>query len=365
VKRFAQGIESACQRAIVLAASFRARRRPPGDLTQARRVLFVRHDAIGDMIMTTGVFRRLREVLPHVELDVLAAPANSQVLRGLDFIRAVHIHKRGRYREFPRLRRELHAQQYDAVIDGRAIWPKVGTDTAFSILSSGASRRIGIGGKRNEDVYTDRLYPPAGSHFVECMAAMTEPLGIDPREGDWRPVLHIFADERAEAERQWADVPGSGPKLLVNISAGTYHRQWPVQRFDAALRAVRARHPDLRILVIAPPNEFAGAEAIAAVSKSVAAKPTLRGSFALVQQADVVLTPDTSIAHAASAFVTPTVTMMLAGMEMFIPYRTPGRHVVAPVSLLHELSHEPVVEALECVLGQGRDLEPDCLPWIP
>ena len=56
--------------------------------------------------------------------------------------------------------------------------------------------------------------------------------------------------------------------------------------------------------------------------------PSIRDAFALVATADFVFTPDTSIAHAASAFRKPSVVLFVRGKaERWGLYGTPGANV--------------------------------------
>jgi ADP-heptose:LPS heptosyltransferase len=364
VRRLLKRAESVLQRELIRAASLPARRRSPAvDLRRPRHVLIVRHDWIGDMILSTGCFRRIKEAHPHADVDVVAGPSNVAVLDGLPFVRRVFVHRQGDMRGLLRLRRELRAVGYEVALNGRVLRPKLTPDPALVLLASGAARRIGVAGSGADFVYTDPIAPPVGGHFVRHMAALTEPLGIDPDAGDWRPVLHVRADECEAAERQWAAVAGSGRRLLVNISARTSSRRWPDDRFVAALRRLRESAPDVRILVTSPPDEYASALAIGDAVGATAARPLLRDTFALVAASDMVFTPDTSIAHVASAFSTPVVAMFVPGWSGFVPYRTPGRYICATGPTLDTLPVEPVAAALELVYGAGRGLEPECLPF--
>lgn len=353
-KRFLQAIEGAAQRAIIRATTLAGNHRPATDLASARRILFTRHDAIGDMIMTTGVFRRIREDRPDVEIDVLASTANASALEGLPYVSRVFIHKRGNVRGLLRLKPELRARRYDAVLDGRVIWPRVSTDTAFVLAASGAPRRIGIGNRLSDYVYSDRVHPRPDAHMIEYMAALAAPLGVRSNAGDWRPELRTSETERAAAAREWAQASGDGPRLLVNISAGLPVRRWPYDRYVPALRGIRAAFPDLRILVMAPPHEFAEAKAIAdAVNGGVSQAP-LRVAFALVESTDVLLTPDTSIAHAASAFQPLTIALTAVPFaDHFRPWQTPGKVLVAAGQTVADLPVEPVADALRELLARG------------
>jgi heptosyltransferase-2 len=365
VRRVLKRAESVLQRELIRAASVPARvRRRAVDLRQPRHVLVVRHDWIGDMILSTGCLRRISEAHPQAAVDVVASPANAVVLEGLPFVRRVFVHAQGDLRHLLRLRRELRAVGYDAALNGRVLRPKLTPDTALVLLASGAARRVGVVGGGADFLYTDPVSAPPGAHFVRHMAALTEPLGVDPDEGDWRPTLSVRPEEHDAAERQWATVPGTGRRLLVNVSARTRQRRWPDERFVAALARLRSTAPDARALVIAPPEEFERARAVARAADTVAARPLLRETFALVAAADVVFTPDTSIAHVASAFGTSVVVMFVPGWSGFVPYRTPGRYICADGPTLESLPVEPVAAALELVYAAGRrGLEPECLPF--
>ena len=314
------------------------------------------------MILSTGVLRRIKEAHSRADVDVVASPSNAVVLEGLPFVRRVFIHRQGDTRDLLRLRRELRAVGYDAALNGRVLRPKLTPDVALTLLASGAPRRIGVVGGGADFLYTDPVVAAPDAHFVRLMAALTEPLGLDPDAGDWRPALTVHPEEREAAERRWAAAAGTGRRLLVNVAARAQARRWPDEHFVHALRRLRIVAPDLRILVISPPDEYERARAIADAADAAAAKPLLRETFGLVAAADLVFTPDTSIAHVASAFSTPVVVMFVPGWSGFVPYRTPGRYICATGSTLDTLPVEPVAAALELVLGAGRALEPDCLP---
>lgn len=356
--------ETVLQRELIRVASLPARlRRSSVDLRRPRRVLVVRHDWIGDMILSTGALRRIKEAHPQADVDVVASPSNALVLEGLPFVRRVFVHRQGDTRDLLRLRRELRAIGYDAALNGRVLRPKLTPDTALTVLASGAARRIGVAGGGADFLYTDPVVVARDAHFVRHMAALTEPLGLDPEAGDWRPALTIRPSERNAAEGQWAEVARTGRRLLVNISARARPRRWPADRFVEALRQLRAAAPDVRILVISPPDEYESARAIADAVGAAAAKPLLRESFALVAAADMLFTPDTSLAHVASAFSTPIVVMFVPGWSGFIPYRTPGRYICATGRTLDTLPVKPVIAALDLVYAAGRALEPECLPF--
>src|SRR4030095_7174095 len=122
---------------------------------------------------------------------------------------------------------------------------------------------------------------------------------------------------------------GDGARVLVNLSAGTAPARWPAERYVAVLQDTLARRPGLCVLVIGMARDTSALREIAATTGCATACPRLRDTLALVESADLLLTPDTGLVHAASAFRTPVVAMYHRGAAThWGPYRTVSPGVV-------------------------------------
>ena len=353
LKRIEQGWRRVWIAAIVGLLRARADRTLPDWSKGRHRVLFLRHDRIGDMIVTTGVLRAIARSHQTIELDVLASPANAPVVRGAPWVHDVVVFDKKRLGGYLRTLRALRRARYDAVVDCMVTAPSL--TTLLLMLASGARHRIGIAGRGLESVLTSAVAPMADSraHLIEQLARLALPFGATPSGEDLRPDIALSAAERAEAEARWRQAPGA-PRLLVNVSSGTPHRRWPEERFGEVADAVRAGWPGVELLVIGSPDERERAERIAArAGGSYVATRGVREALALVATADVVFSPDTSVVHAAGAFNRPTVAMYLAGKtHLWVPYRTPTRTIDWPGPTLEALPSAPVIAALEAHLTE-------------
>lgn len=328
---------------------------PPAasDLRAARRVLFLRPDRIGDMVMTTGILRALATGGAQIEVDVLASPANAPVLQHCGWVRKVHVVGRGRA-ELRRAWRTLRPERYDAVLDGLVLKPGVNTWTALLMLASHAPARVGAGGRPRDNIYTHRVRPAKDdAHHVEYLAALLQPFGINPA-ADVGPVIRLSDVERAAGEAFWRASPGEGRRLLVNVSAGQQVRQWHTDRYIAVLRALRASHPHTRIAVTAMPNERARALSVASAFGGHVFTGGLREAFGVVAAADVVLTPDSGLAHVAAAARRPTIVMVPSDQRQFVPYALIGRAIYADSISLDTLYPPVVTDAAAAVLAELR-----------
>lgn len=339
--------------AIVAALRSRSDRTPPDWSTGRHRVLFLRHDRIGDMIVTTGVLRAIAESHQTIELDVLASPANAPILSTANWVHEVVVFDKKRLGGYLRTMRALRRAHYDVVVDCMVTAPSL--TTLLLMLASGARHRIGIAGRGLESVLTIPVapLPDSGAHLIEQLARLATPFGVSPSGEALRPEIALTAAERADAEARWQR-PHGAPRLLVNVSSGTPHRRWPEERFGEVADAVRSGWPDAELLVIGSPDERERAGRIAARAGATYV-PTrgVREALALVATADVVFSPDTSVVHAAGAFNRPTVAMYLAGKtHLWVPYRTPTRTIDWPAPTLDELPSAPVIAALEAHLAE-------------
>jgi heptosyltransferase-2 len=347
--------------------------RHPGPLprpdwsARPHRVLVLRPEGVGDLILTTGLLRAIRERHPTIDLDVLTVPNNAPVLAGNPHVRRVRLAdpsaRLAHYRWLPALR----AERYDAVVDAMVAHRVVKTRTVVQLAALGARLRVGVGGRENDGLYTLPVEPPpappgdgGGPHQVELIGALGAAFDVAPG-ADLSPRLYLTEAERRDAAERWsaaaAGRPAGGPRVLLNISISPLRapwRRWPAERFAALAAHLRRAHPDAALLVLALPHERAAAEGLAALAGGLAPRASLREAFALVAAADLVFTPDTGIVHVASAFGTPAVVATLPEALSFAPYRIAGATLVASGGNLAEIPTEAVAAAMDAELARRR-----------
>jgi ADP-heptose:LPS heptosyltransferase len=326
------------------------------------RVLFIRYDRVGDMVLCTGVLRVLAQAYPGMLIDVLTTPSNAAVLEHLPFVDQVILHERRRRRDYPALFARLGRRRYDAVIDGLVIRPSVNSYTTMLMLAARAKWRIGSAGRPHDQVYNVRVAPPADihqEHHVSHLARLAGPFGIGLTDADWRPTLVVSTAERDAAQAHWKTPAGYGLRVFMNISAGQACRRWPDAHFAALLRELRARAPAARVIVSGLDQDFASVAALAGSIGGLAIAPTLRELFALVAESDLVVTPDTAVTHIAAAFTRPTLALLRRReeYEMWVPYRTPGVNVFGPTEAsLADLEPERAIDALDEALAVAASM---------
>jgi ADP-heptose:LPS heptosyltransferase len=302
----------------------------PIDLQSVERLLILRHDRIGDMIVTTPIFRLLKEANPRLRLGVFASPLNAEIIRHHPAVDRIHIAHRSRLemaREIARARRE----QYDVVLD--FVFNRTTTTALLARLAAPRGITIGHAAEKyrahfNRLLALRRTTVP----MVEILAEFVEQsfgLTIDAE----RLTFDIAVDERSRASvdgylgahglaRRLLEAGGE-PYLVFNLSATDIER-----RMVAAQAAVVANHlarsEALRVVLIAAPADRRLAEQVAGEVASPRCTPFPdRGAASLLEVASLiegaagVITPDTAIIHFAAASGTPV-------LGFFTPLQDPG-----------------------------------------
>jgi len=331
------------------------------------RVLFLRYERIGDMIMATSVIRNIAAALPSGKVDVLATPTTAPVLQGNPYVGNVLTLERNSFRSYTDIMRRLRREHYTVIVDGRINNPRVFTSTPLLMYAGGARFRVGARGDTR--IYNVRV--PEWNrvdHYMEGSKHLAVPFGVNPTAVDWQPEIFLSAEERARAEQRWSEardlVAGKGEpstesmtsgrtkRLLVNLSASEPKRRWPDGKFVATIQSARTHFPGMPIIVIGLPAEWESVHKVATEVNALPVQtPQLRDAFALVGTSDMVFTPDTSISHAASAFRKPSLVLLKREHKPYAPWNTPGEIIAWNEDEIHQLPHERVRDALDRLLA--------------
>ncbi len=310
VKRLYFAVRRASLRAagrLLLPAAARPLAAPPGG-----RVLFLRCDRIGDMVLSTPALQAIKKRFPRSRLTVLAAPANHRVLDGHPAVDEVIVFD-ARFLSHPlRFLRQVHAlrrRRFDLAVD-----PLIGLDlkSAAVALASGACLRVGFGGAGRE-IFFNRPAPPPenGRHFVDATLDLLETVGV--RATERIPRLRLPEDAVAWA-RAWLAGHTRPGLAVIGVHPGAHYpsQRWPASHCARLIDAVRRELPGQPVLIGGPGDR----ETIRRIAASAeAAVPIHVGedlirSFALIAQCDLLVCNNSGPLHAAAALGVPTVSFM-------------------------------------------------------
>jgi ADP-heptose:LPS heptosyltransferase len=293
-------------------------------------VLYLRSQGIGDLILATGVLRAIAQSHSTIALDVLTTGSAAPVLDNNPHVRRVHTTDKSAGDYFA-VASALRGARYDVIIDGKITRGASFIRSPLLTMLARAPYRIGVGGGNHHLVFNVCVprYDRSTTHMIRGSAALAAPFGVDLDATSFQPEIFLTSEEREWAERSWQDAArersSTGTRWLVNLSAGATVRRWPDERWIALIAHLKTQQPCSTVAVIGVESERESVQRVALASGGVAVgAPRLRDALAMVGTSERVITSNTSITHAASAFGIPTVLLLERGEDQWGSWCTPS-----------------------------------------
>jgi ADP-heptose:LPS heptosyltransferase len=282
------------------------------------------------MILSLPAIRAIAMSHPETVVDVVTWLVPAEMLECVPYVRRTIVFPRGDHRRIHAAAVIRKHGPYDAVVDGMVLCLHVRSRSFAMMLASGAHTWISED-DRGSDYLLNVTVPRAAlpvTH-LERMLSLATPFYAGPQPAS-RPMLVVSTSERSWAAKSWGN-GRPGLRVLVNVSTTVSERRWSADSFSTVVQHIRRRSPIANIIVVAMQRDRLTAEHAADGTGRVMV-PSIRELLALVESADLVVSPDTSVCHMASAFSRSLVSIHNADKEQWLPYNTPGVRVIGPSS---------------------------------
>lgn len=327
------------------------------------RILLLRQDRIGDVLVSTPIIAELRARYPAATIGMVLSTNNKAVAYTVEpFVDRTHLYRKSLIDLF-RLRRELRSCRYDVVID---LMDNPSSTSALLIQGSAAQLAVGVD-KENRRVYTHvvPLADRTSVHIVERIARVTWPLGFGLALSDLRPRIPGAVPRRDAAHSSWT--LATTYRLGVNISGSDVDRMYPEEQMIAALRSVANTYANeisngtLTIAIMSAPHHHAIAMRIADAigATCLDPMPSFRDFAQAIGSCDMFMTPDTSAVHVAAAWNVPSVVLFAQDDRKLLPwypYNTKNWSCIAHNAPLAAIATEDVAAAVTAMIHETTGL---------
>ncbi len=268
--------------------------------TNPLSLCLLRLSALGDVTHVVPLVRTLQRAWPQVQLHWIIDKGGQKLLEGLDGVTFHAYDKRSGLAGMRALRGQLPADGFDALLQMQVA-------LRANVLSAfiPARRRIGYDRARAKDLHglfiNERIPDRPGIHVLDAIGSFCEPLGLKQTEVVWNLPVPEAAREWARA--QWVD--DGTPTLMISPCSSHVRRNWYPDRYAAV--ADHAAAQGWRIVLCGGRSELerSTTDAILAAMKATAldlvGKDTLKQLPALLERAELVMTPDSGPMHIANA----------------------------------------------------------------
>lgn len=306
---------------------------------EAERILCVRLDNLGDVIMTTPAMRALKESVPGRHLTLLAAPAGAAAAP--------------------------YIPEVDDVLTYAAPWVKQGDDVGAD--ASDEVIDILYGGQYDAavifTVYSQSALPAALTCWLARIPLRLAHVRENPYQllTDWVPDPEPHALLRHEAQRQLDLVASIGcttanlglsfqptladavtlqrklenvgieagtPYVVVHPGASAASRRYPIEQFAEALQGLAAETPHALVVTGSQQEMALGrvlADALPDRARTLAGTLTLGELGAAIANAELLIANNTGPAHIAAAVGTPVVDLYALTNPQHTPWQVDSR----------------------------------------
>ena len=271
-----------------------------------KSLCIVRLSALGDVTHAVPVLRAIQRHWPETKITWVCATVEHRLLSVLDGVQFAVMHKKAGWRGYRDLRSQLAGEKFNIMIQMQT---SARANLAGACIK--ADIKLGWDKARARDFHslfmTHSIPATKQEHQVQGHLSFARTLGLDADEPAWDfPISEenaAFANELLPAEQR---------TLLISPCSGHSYRNWLADRY-AAVADYAIDSLGMRVALTGSPSELEASmgkaieQSMTNKAINLIGKDTLPQSLALLQRADVVLSPDSGPVHLANALGTPVI----------------------------------------------------------
>lgn len=267
-------------------------------------ICILRLSAIGDVCNAVSVVQAIQHYYPDARLTWVIGKSEAGLVKDLPGIELVIFDKSIGWRGYRDLYRVLRGRHFDVLLHMQLA---LRANLASACIT--AKRRIGFDRARSKELHSlfvnERIAARHDTHVLDGFAQFADALGVSALPPKWNITL-------PDSCRQWAkqQLQKSHTRhLLIAPSASAPERNWLPERYAAL--ANHAAERGFAVYLCGGPGEQerqlgkAIEQHLSCAATNLIGKTSLQQLFALIEQASVVVAPDTGPVHMAVAAGTP------------------------------------------------------------
>jgi ADP-heptose:LPS heptosyltransferase len=294
-----------------------------------RRVLVVRLDNVGDVVMAGPAVRTLKAAIPEAHVTLMASPAGSRIAGLLPGVDSVLTHRavwQDLWGAMPqdrsaddRLVDEIAEGDFDAAVIltsfSQSPWPP-----AYACWRAGVPIRLGQSTEFGGSLLTQWVQPPPRrTHQVDRNLHLLAESGFEPASPRLELTVPAETDGAARGLLRRLGVDDDSRFIAIAPFATCAARTYPPERFADVLRRLTAE-TRMPAVVLGGERETGLAKSFLALTRgypvySLVGRATVAEQGAVIGRSGLVLTNDSGPMHIADAFGRPSV-VLFSGTEL-------------------------------------------------
>lgn len=270
-----------------------------------RSVCILRLSAIGDVCNAIAAVQAIQRYWPQTRITWITGKLEAQLIGDLPGIDVIVFDKKQGWKAYKQVWKQLKDHRFDALLHMQYA-------IRASLLTVGIKARykLGFDAKRSQDfqtLFTNVKVPsPDQPHVLDGFLAFARHLGVK----DITPTWEI---NYSEEDKQWASnhLDPQKKNLVIVAGASKQYKNWTPEGY--AQVSAHAFHSGWNVILSGSPSPVEMQLTDNILKKiqipvtNLVGKSTLKQMLALIDQADLLIAPDTGPVHMANAMNTPVI----------------------------------------------------------
>ena len=327
----------------------------PIPLSDIKSILILRYDALGDVVLSTPLWRTLKKHAPGIRIGVAGSTRNELLLKSDPDIDDVFVVSRAVSTSVVKELLRARKQKWDIVLNlffhdktRAAVFAKIMSPDGISVTIV----------REKKEKY-ERLYsfvgdrPPLPTPMVlQNLKVLLDAVEIQISEEEKLPSLKLDSDfDLAFSESLRTLIHPKKKYVLINIDASQSNKEWGLENSFLFSKQI-TENTDMQVLWTCGPQSQSAVEQFLNAKRPhsilLPSTPSILHLAVAVRHAAAVVTPDTSVVHFATAQQIPVVGLYLEANE-FLPFGGPSRVVFTPDG--KTMGRIPVAEVYNALLS--------------
>jgi len=292
---------------------------------QYKRILIVRTDRLGDVLLSTPVIKALRQQFPQCYISMMVSPYTKDVLEGNpDLDEVITFDKDAKNKGWwatLKFAGFLRKNKFDLAI---VLHPT--SRMHLLIFLAGIPKRLGYD-RKLKSLLTDRIKHDkqrGQKHESEYVLDLVRYLGIKPQDVSLYMPIRPESEKWVEALFKEEGIKDSDKILAIHATASCDSRIWPAERFaEVADRLVQKY--GFKVCIVSGPKDFQKVEDVVKNMQTKAVNLTGKTSISqlasLLRRCQLFISTDSGPMHVASALGVPVITIFGRSQAGLSPQR--------------------------------------------
>lgn len=272
-------------------------------------ICILRLSAIGDCTHVVPMVRTIQKHWPQTRITWIIGKVEHMLMGDIEGVEFIVFDKNQGWRAYAELHQQLKGRRFDILLD-----MQIALRASLASLLIKAPIKLGYDKARAKDkqwLFTNhKVAAVERQHVLDSFFEFTKAIGLAAKELEWNiPIpqaAHDFVSQHINPEQ---------PVLAINPCSSNRARNWRNWSAEnyAAIADYAIQHYNMQVVLTGGPDamEIDMAAAIESHSQfpliNLVGKTKLKELLAVLDRADVMISPDTGPAHMATTVGTPVI----------------------------------------------------------